>query len=101
PVRQVAPLLTADITTILAATTAQADTWAARVSARRDTALLLLGYAAALRRSELVALTIGDVTGHRTDGLHLRISRSRTDQDGRGTTKAVPYGGAPAACGPC
>ncbi len=101
PVRQVAPLLTADITTILSATAAQANTWAARVYARRDTALLLLGFAAALRRSELVALTIGDITRHRGDGIHLHIGTSKTDQDGRGTTKAVPYGHTAAACGPC
>nr|WP_235681252.1 tyrosine-type recombinase/integrase [Tomitella gaofuii] len=101
PVRQVAPLLTGDITTILAAMDAQSDTWAKRVYARRDAALLLLGFAAALRRSELVALTVGDVTGHRTDGLHLRIGRSKTDQDGTGATRAVPYGAEPGSCGPC
>ncbi|MDN5751326.1 MAG: tyrosine-type recombinase/integrase [Pseudonocardia sp.] len=101
PVRQVAPLLTGDITTILTAMNAQSDTWAARVYARRDAALLLLGFAAALRRSELVALAIGDVIGHRTDGLHLRIGRSKTDQDGRGAIRAVPFGASPAGCGSC
>ena len=38
--------------------------WPAGVAARRDTALLLMGFAGAHRRSELVALTLADVTLH-------------------------------------
>lgn len=50
---------------------------------RRDRAVLLLGYAAALRRSELVALNIDDI--ERTDaGICIHIRRSKTDPYGRG-----------------
>jgi site-specific recombinase XerD len=47
----------------------------------RDRALLLIGFAGALRRSELVALDVGDVAIAR-DGLHILIRRSKTRQDG-------------------
>ncbi len=57
----------------------------------RDRALLLLGFAGALRRSELVALDIADVTED-DHGLRLRIRRSKTDQDGAGVLRGLPYG---------
>jgi len=53
------------------------------------------------RRSELVALTLDDVTLHATDGLHVRLRRSKTDQEARGTVKALPYGRDPVTCPPC
>jgi integrase len=50
---------------------------------RRDRAVLLLGYAAALRRSELVSLNVGDI--ERTEaGVFVHIRRSKTDPYGRG-----------------
>jgi len=57
----------------------------------RDRALLLLGFAGALRRSELVALDVADVTEDES-GLRLRIRRSKTDQDGAGVLRGLPYG---------
>jgi site-specific recombinase XerD len=45
----------------------------------RDRALLLLGFAGALRRSELVGLDVADVS-EGTDGLTVRLRRSKTDQ---------------------
>jgi site-specific recombinase XerD len=57
----------------------------------RDRALLLLGFAAALRRSELVALNVNDVARH-AKGALIIIGRSKTDQTGQGLTKAVPHG---------
>ena len=51
---------------------------------RRDTALLVMGFTGAFRRSELVGLTCGDVTVHRLDGLHIALRRSKTGQEGRG-----------------
>ena len=75
--------------------------WPGGVIARRDAAVLLLGFATAARRSELVGLTVADVTGHRVDGLHLRLRTSKTDQEARGAVKAVPYGRDPATCPPC
>jgi len=57
----------------------------------RDRAILLLGFAAALRRSELVDLKVKDL--ERTpDGLIVHIRRSKTDQEGEGHQVAVPLG---------
>ena len=58
----------------------------------RDRALLLIGFAAALRRSELVELQVGDLT-FRPKGIVLHIGRSKTDQDGEGTDIPIPRGG--------
>lgn len=55
----------------------------------RDRALLLLGFAAALRRSELVALEVEDLRPAH-GGLEVRVRRSKTDQAGAGRTIAVP-----------
>jgi site-specific recombinase XerD len=57
----------------------------------RDRALLLLGFAGAFRRSELVALTVDDIT-HESDGLVICIRRSKTDQTGNGRIIGIPYG---------
>ena len=61
------------------------------LSGKRDKALILIGFAAALRRSELVALTIADIE-RATDGIVLYVRRSKTDQDGQGDQIAVPNG---------
>jgi site-specific recombinase XerD len=58
---------------------------------KRDKALILIGFAAALRRSELVALTLADVE-RAPDGIVLHIRRSKSDQDGQGDQIAVPNG---------
>lgn len=55
---------------------------------QRDRALLLVGTAAALRRSELVALDAADITVQ-TEGLRLTIRRSKTDQGGEGAVLPV------------
>lgn len=57
----------------------------------RDRALVLLGFAGAFRRSELVALNVCDIE-ESDHGLRIRISRSKTDQEGQGTTIAVVSG---------
>jgi integrase len=63
----------------------------ADLRASRDRALLLIGFAGALRRSELVALRYEDArfTG---EGLVITIPRSKTDQDGAGQSIGIPYG---------
>lgn len=63
----------------------------------RDRALLLIGFAAALRRSELVALDVDDVT-EREDGLVVTLRRSKTDQEGAGAELGVPFGSDPTTC---
>ncbi len=67
------------------------------LKAARDKALLLLGFAGAFRRSELVALQVEDVTPH-AHGLELLIRRSKTDQEGAGRTVFVPMAHSDARC---
>jgi site-specific recombinase XerD len=62
-----------------------------RLSGSRDRALLLLGFAGAFRRSELVALDVADITEAKT-GLLITIRRSKTDQEGEGITIAIARG---------
>jgi site-specific recombinase XerD len=57
----------------------------------RDTAILLLGFAGAFRRSELVALDVADIAETET-GLLVTIRHSKTDQEGEGETIAIPRG---------
>lgn len=59
------------------------------LKAARDTALLLVGFAGAFRRSELVGLKCGDVTEF-PDGIELLLRRSKTDQEGQGRTVFIP-----------
>ncbi|MCU4186609.1 tyrosine-type recombinase/integrase [Acidiferrimicrobium sp. IK] len=63
----------------------------------RDRALLLVGFAGAFRRSELVALNVEDVTDGQ-DGLTILLRRSKTDQEGAGRKVGIPYGSDPATC---
>ena len=55
---------------------------------KRDRALLALGFGGAFRRSELVALRVEDLE-FATEGLKVRVQRSKTDQDGAGQTVPV------------
>ena len=51
----------------------------------------MLGFGGAFRRSELVALDVADLVEN-ADGLVVTIRRSKTDQEGQGTTVAVLRG---------
>ena len=63
----------------------------ATLAGLRDQALMLVGFAGALRRSELVALTVEDL--ERTpEGIVVTICRSKTDQEGAGQTVSIPLG---------
>jgi hypothetical protein len=86
-----APLLVDDIVTIVGSARQAVAGWATEVHERRDSALLLLGFAGAFRRSELVELVCGDVAVHRLDGIHVRLRRSKTDQEGIGAVRSVPF----------
>lgn len=63
----------------------------------RDRALLLVGFAAALRRSELVALDVADLR-FMPEGVVLILRRAKTDQEGQGAELAVPYGTSDRTC---
>ena len=57
----------------------------------RDRLVILLGFAAALRRSELAALDVEDVRWV-PEGIEVTIRRSKTHQEGEGAIVPVPYG---------
>jgi len=66
-------------------------------AAKRDRALLLLGLAGGLRRSELSALLLEDLS-FVEEGVVVLIRRSKTDQEGKGMRVGVPYGSHPETC---
>ncbi len=63
----------------------------------RDRALLLTGFAGALRRSELVGLDVADLRFGR-DGVALRIRHSKRDQEGQGADVGIALGQHPETC---
>jgi site-specific recombinase XerD len=66
-----------------------ADTKSLR--ALRNRAVLLLGFAGAFRRSELVGLNVEDLE-EIPEGLLITIRRAKTDQEGLGRKVAIPRG---------
>ena len=84
PVRQAAPAVPDVLRQLLAACPQPSTALGAR-----DRAMLLLGFGAALRRSELVALRLGDLETVPGRGLRLLVRRSKTDQHGQGQEIAV------------
>ena len=85
-----APALTAEIR-------AMVDSTDSGLIGLRDRALILLGFAGAFRRAELVGLDLTDLTFGR-DGLTVILRRSKTDQEGQGRTIGIPYGSNPETC---
>jgi integrase len=57
----------------------------------RDRALLLLGFAGAMRRSDLVGIDVTDMA-FSDEGLVVVVRRSKTDQTGVGRKVGIPYG---------
>jgi integrase len=87
---QKAPVLVSDLR-------AMVGTLPDTLAGLRDRALLLVGFAGGFRRSELVALELGDLS-FASDGLSVTLRRSKTDQEGAGRVVGIPYGGTPATC---
>lgn len=58
--------------------------------ALRDSALLQLGFFGGFRRSELVGINVEHVTWEPA-GIVITLPRSKTDQEGQGIVKAIPY----------
>lgn len=81
--RQVAPAEKEDLLSMVAELTG--------IKGIRDKALLLLGFAGAFRRSELVGLTVADIEQAK-QGLIVHLRFSKTDQEGRGRKVAIPFG---------
>lgn len=90
PQVQKAPLLTAQLRRTV-------GTLPDTNTGRRDRALLLIGFGAALRRSELAALEVSPNGGagwieETPDGLTIHLGASKTDQEGEGAVVGVPFG---------
>jgi integrase len=63
----------------------------------RDRAMVLIGFASAMRRGEVTALDVEDIAVV-PEGMAVTIRRSKTDQEAKGTTLGLPYGSDPATC---
>ncbi len=84
PQTQVSPVLKEDLIVML-------NHAPGNLKGARDRALLLLGFCAALRRSELVAVQVEDIEFN-SNGLILTLTRSKTDQGGAGRKIGVARG---------
>jgi len=84
PSRQAAALTTPEIRRLVA-------TCDHGLAGLRDRALLLLGYAGALRRAELVAIAREHIS-FTPAGLRLLIPRAKSDPEGQGTELGIPQG---------
>jgi integrase len=90
PRRQAAPAIPDILRRLLRALPApNSPVAAAPALTARHRAMLLIGFGAALRRSEIVALTIGDIDIVENRGLTVLVRRSKTDQHGKGRTIAI------------
>jgi integrase len=85
PRRQARPLTVAEIRQIIATIDRTTPIGV------RDTAIILLGFASAMRGSELVALDLGDLE-YKPGGILITIRRSKTDQEHHGQVVAVAHG---------
>ena len=63
----------------------------------KNKALVLVGFAGGLRRSELVSLIYEDIE-FVNEGVKIFVRRSKTDQSGEGMTKGIPYFSNPEYC---
>ncbi|WP_424140680.1 site-specific integrase [Roseomonas chloroacetimidivorans] len=90
PARPAAALTSAEVKRLLA-------TCGTDMPGLRDKALLLTGFAGALRRSELVAIDREELR-FTSEGMTIRILRSKRDQEGEGATVGIPRGLNPLTC---
>ncbi|MHB1711503.1 MAG: site-specific integrase [Acidimicrobiales bacterium] len=70
---------------------------AMRIRSIRDRAVVLLGFAGALRRSEIAGLDVADLR-FVPEGVEVTVRMSKTDQEGEGAVLAIPYGKHLATC---
>ena len=90
PVRPAAALTSAELRKLLAGCDDS-------LPGLRDRALLLIGFAGALRRGELVALNHEDLR-FTAEGVVLRIRSSKGDQEGEGADVGITRGTRPGTC---
>jgi len=63
----------------------------------RDRSIILVGFSGGFRRNEIVSLDYDDLD-FVEEGLKIQIRRSKTDQFGEGSVKALPYFDSPKYC---
>ena len=63
----------------------------------RDRTIILIGFSGGFRRNEIVSLDFEDLD-FVEEGLKINIRRSKTDQFGKGSVKALPYFDSPQYC---
>ncbi len=63
----------------------------------RDRSIILIGFSGGFRRNEIVALDYDDLD-FVEEGLKIQIKKSKTDQFGEGSVKALPYFGSSQYC---
>jgi site-specific recombinase XerD len=63
----------------------------------RDRSIILMGFSGGFRRNEIVSLDYDDLD-FVTEGLKINLKRSKTDQFGEGSVKALPYFDNPKYC---
>jgi integrase len=73
------------------------DTLEGPIAAARDKVLLLIGFAAAMRRSELAAMRVEDLHWHKR-GLTINIPKSKTDQTSQGRDVEILWGSNDRTC---
>jgi len=61
-----------------------------KIKKLRDRSMILIGFSGGFRRSEIVSLDYDDLD-FVPEGLKINIRRSKTDQFGEGSIKALPY----------
>lgn len=83
--RQVKPMVKDDLLEALVMIDKQKP-----VKAARDRALLLIGFAGAFRRCELVAIKFEHIA-HVSNGIEIFLPHSKTDQERVGATIFIPY----------
>lgn len=81
--RQATPLLPENVFAMLPLMTG--------IKGARDKAVITVAFAAALRRSEVVALSVEDLSFQK-EGVVVRLRSSKSDQEGKGRLVAVPFG---------
>lgn len=89
---QKAPLLAQHVRAIVEAMPDDSKSKARQLRMLRDKALLLIGFGGALRRSEIAALRVEDLTFD-DRGVRLYIASSKTDGGGQGEEVGVPSTG--------
>lgn len=100
--RQAIPLRLEDLRRILNAMAIPTNRSQTHPVIRRDRALLALGWAAALRRDELVGIDVEHLTftgdAERGGGVVIEIPRSKTDQEAAGQHVGISYSTQPSSC---